>query len=1599
MTAQVHTRSHGCVRLCVALMAAAVAGASAADRHDVTIYNPLAANRHTRLEDIAREIGGSVIVLVGTRQRCTVDAEQFEYRSVNGYHAVQFGYTRGSNKHAGMTIMLAKKHYAKQNIVRVITPGTDRRLRGRVGGVRLKTASSDITVIGAYYPPPHTQETKRLWHEVNDKVSQMIAQIPGRSVPLLLCDSNCHVGSVKGDDDGTVGMHDCEREDEAGMHFREMLQAHEMALYNTFFPCGKTFFSTTGGRSTRVDYIAGPRSLITDGRVLRCRVRLYAGDRLQIIKCCRRADHRPVTARLAAKLTYHGMSSGTQWDWDALVEAAAYGSEKGRVFQATVEQAMTDTAAQWEEVERSGPSDQWAYIQAVCKDACDKVFSKKARDAEVCAKHRYELLRTRAKVRQRFVSLNASKPKRGEIDMRAILRIWLMTAKIDRCAKGIARRVKAEKNAILELRRRELNDAWRRRNLAETWRVMRLLAGVGRKKRRLGVMQDVQPNVVEWRMFYALPGGEGGVDGYETTKEQQAESYGLDFPVKSHDANEEWLAESDLRETAEALRKAKCRRAVAPGDLPAEAWRILLCNSSVRKEGHLGLDYNRERGAPPPSRYRSHTEVHKKLRNMISTSRASKCLPWQWHHVHAWLIPKPGKTIARDRCRGIRTVYGVVSLCKAYMRGLWRNSKRQSTLSMHEDDVELICQHFERGFFTLDVPNHGELTMRPCSGVFPGSSVAVELFSGAWWRQLDEWTQRHDAENERLLCVKSIVTGRSVSTAMTSFVDDVARKIIGRDSRELIQRDGDAASSLSAYAGEAGIAMNESKAVVQMMVSGGGSRQQMKDLYGDGGAHLSVGCKKEARYLGPYLNLQNNASDEIRRRLRAMEVAYHTFRKFWHTRHIDFPFRVVAFRCIMSMTAFSGLTAFALTTTQTERLESALCKYARRVMQGAACKRDEDDNVMYTLSNREVLCHFGLARVDVELACLRMKQLQSIVRHAEEHEVFLNAMFARFPFEIKEYEHPWLVQMQRDFQMFSHIDTVTWVAEEVMMRASSVVTDEHVREAFLQVDFAYVKAHFMQIQFPPPGTQTALLSKVRVRGCDEGGFVCEDTCENGEICGQRFNSLKALRKHQTSSRSKGGSHSLHNVVELILTNQCIFCRSAFATRDAAKRHLRHAMMCGACNTDQGYLNSRVEAVENPTCRVCGLTFPSLTEYYLHVTQHVRPPEHIVLHHKREREPADVLKTSAKNSTYCRVDRLLRDSDGHVDGQRRADAPVSIWKSAQLAEGLGRRRDRDNDHGGVGSFVQRPRTGTATNRVDGGRSPRRKNSQAASWKREWRPRTGQHSERTARKAAYRRQVRQERKEREEGGQGEQEGQGRARGSRGQSRQVGTRLSDAEPRAPRHQHGRVDSAQRLRAGGGGKGDNKGIFRVEQGRPEGCRPTLPDGVGYDAGKAAGKGRKPGRGRQRSQGAQGDHPELQGDHQRDQRRRAAPPRHRSGDALLPVQPNVQEGDGEARSRVPRRHSSGHNDANGGALHPEALQGRSQGGASSGQRTRARSSTAARIVQLRAESVMVRPKGPAKSVDRTDNTADAEAVAEVAMREAGSDASRPILFIRSEEA
>ena len=90
----------------------------------------------------------------------------------------------------------------------------------------------------------------------------------------------------------------------------------------------------------------------------------------------------------------------------------------------------------------------------------------------------------------------------------------------------------------------------------------------------------------------------------------------------------------------------------------------------------------------------------------------------------------------------------------------------------------LLAQHLECAHCSLDTPA-GQLHFRPGDGVFPGSSVATDLFNRTYWREVAyPWSQECRTVDDSF-CTTSTVTGEPIDLSSTLFVDDTAKRVAG----------------------------------------------------------------------------------------------------------------------------------------------------------------------------------------------------------------------------------------------------------------------------------------------------------------------------------------------------------------------------------------------------------------------------------------------------------------------------------------------------------------------------------------------------------------------------------------------------------------------------------------------------------------------------------------------------------------------------------------------------------------------------------------------------------------------------------------------------
>ena len=247
----------------------------------------------------------------------------------------------------GVAIYLDRQYFPARGIHTLFTSSKD--LAGRLGGIRWKGSRVDLTLINVYAVANLTtearrQKSKRVWSAAN----AWLNKVQTRSIPVVAGGMNAHVGFAENwageagaqlDLDPTVGPCQPALENANAKQMIPIFRDHELSLVNTYVDTDPTFYSNDGKTTSRISYFATTRQL----RPLATKTKVLTtiGDKLQLINCRERREHRPLQTVLPLKLNYTGAPpSISRWDFDKLYCMHATGQGK-QEFALKVEEAVT----------------------------------------------------------------------------------------------------------------------------------------------------------------------------------------------------------------------------------------------------------------------------------------------------------------------------------------------------------------------------------------------------------------------------------------------------------------------------------------------------------------------------------------------------------------------------------------------------------------------------------------------------------------------------------------------------------------------------------------------------------------------------------------------------------------------------------------------------------------------------------------------------------------------------------------------------------------------------------------------------------------------------------------------------------------------------------------------------------------------------------------------------------------------------------------------------------------------------------------------------------------------------------------------------------
>eukprot|EP00972_Heterocapsa_arctica_P115747 16449485-Heterocapsa_arctica.AAC.1 len=284
--------------------------------------------------------------------------------------------------------------------------------------------------------------------------------------------------------------------------------------------------------------------------------------------------------------------------------------------------------------------------------------------------------------------------------------------------------------------------------------------------------------------------------------------------------------------------------------------------------------------------------------------------PFYPHNVFG-CVPKRirEEAIASQFVLGYRTrkVGLFVALVLYDLANAFPSTKSESLINSIENcqgdptTTSLLCQHIECANCSLDTPS-GQLHFRPGGGVFPGSSVATDLFNATSWDEFilpwaEDCLQIHTS-----YVTNSVITGKVIDLSATIFGLTTLLK-------------GSQASLLRKSVLSPLVFHNPCVCMLALLIlflmapikqAVTEARRLNQQFARTGVSDLGV-IAREATYLGPVIHHQESLFPERTRRLEAAARAFRAFGGYW-TSKASKSIRVLIFRAVVITTLLDATT-------------------------------------------------------------------------------------------------------------------------------------------------------------------------------------------------------------------------------------------------------------------------------------------------------------------------------------------------------------------------------------------------------------------------------------------------------------------------------------------------------------------------------------------------------------------------------------------------------------------------------------------------------------------------------------------------------------------
>lgn len=450
-------------------------------------------------------------------------------------------------------------------------------LAGRVGGVRIKTKSTDLALLSVYLPPPiGPRHATSVWRRTVDMAAscldETLSRIPAKTSIVIGIDMNSDVGysceNGRAGDETVVGKESLGQQTEAGDAMVEVAHRHHLRFINAVLaPAHSTYYGGTG-QSSKIDFM-----LVDEGlskTVDACGVGMEHGRALQIINDTRPRDHMPIVMSFRYRLRYFDGTNdergGDRWDYDALADALQQGSAGKEVFTKRLSDEIEKV--DWDPLwSRKTLDAAWHSLRGCLISATRAAFLSQATEQGTIDEYRREIRLVAD--RKRAIRLGRQE---GDLD-----EVAAQLNDLRRRGRQLGRRYARRRRRVLVS---DLQEAWRMRRLSACYRLAWLLSKqrLGPKRRASYQRPRFVPTVQEASTFLqasAQQGGQAAV-GIDFAVEEKWEE--MAEPLKEMDAQSMEWGRLDFEGVIRAMKRSTKRKAAPEWSVPLEAHIMAMCS-------------------------------------------------------------------------------------------------------------------------------------------------------------------------------------------------------------------------------------------------------------------------------------------------------------------------------------------------------------------------------------------------------------------------------------------------------------------------------------------------------------------------------------------------------------------------------------------------------------------------------------------------------------------------------------------------------------------------------------------------------------------------------------------------------------------------------------------------------------------------------------------------------------------------------------------------------------------------------------------------------------------------------------------------------------